>query len=77
MLQLDFLRSLEECERDAIKDDIRKVKESTDKVRKGTYARINLLKQQYIDLAIRLEIIEKHICKNNKDALWTQLIEHP
>lgn len=59
MLQLDFFQSEEEI----LNYEIRKIKESTDKVRKGIFARHNELAKMYLDLADRLSVIERNICK--------------
>ena len=55
-IQLDFFKTDEDYELDALKITL-------DKVRKGTYARINSLNKECLDLKERLEIIEKNICK--------------
>jgi hypothetical protein len=62
-LQLDFFKSEEECEFDTLRIFVNQIKNSTDKVRKGTYARINSVEKDCVDLKTRLEIIERHICK--------------
>lgn len=55
-IQLDLFRSPFECELEALRA-------SHDKVRKGTYAKINALTTEVVDLKIRLEIMERNICK--------------
>lgn len=62
-LQLEFFRSEEECEILMLKKTIEEVKLSSDKVRKGTYARINELNKECVNIKVRLEIIESNICK--------------
>lgn len=62
-IQLNFLMTEEECEMAALRKDVENLRKSSDKVRKGTYALINELNKECIDLKIRLEIIEKNICK--------------
>lgn len=62
-LQLDFFKTEQECEIDALRSSVESVKVSTDKVRRGTYARLNELGRECIDLKSRLEIIERNICK--------------
>ena len=44
-----------------------KSKESGDRVRKGTYASINELRKQVVDLSARLEFIERAICRGTDD----------
>lgn len=63
LIQLDLFKSEEESEREALLREIAAVKESSNKVRKGTYARINELGKICYDLQTRLEYIEKYICK--------------
>jgi len=62
-IQLDLFRSKEECELITLRNVIEDVRKSADKVRKGTYARINELNKECGDLRNRLEIIERNICR--------------
>ncbi len=65
-LHIDFQYDLFEekpNELDLVKIEIGRIKESGDKVRKGTYAEINRLKKMCLELEERLEIIERNICK--------------
>ncbi|MHB1059980.1 MAG: hypothetical protein ACYC0F_19125 [Rhodanobacter sp.] len=64
-IQLDFFRSSEESELIALRDELRKTKESLDKVRKGTYARLNEQGKKVCDLEVRMNIIERGICVEN------------
>lgn len=66
MVQLDFFKTEEECEMDALRYSLEQVRKTTDKVRKGTYARINELTKESIDLKTRLEILERNICRGQK-----------
>jgi len=61
-LQFDLFRSAEETELDTLRKTIEDIKKSSDKVRKGTYARLNEVAKECQELKSRLEIIEKHIC---------------
>lgn len=61
MLQLDFFQTDEEI----LNYEIRKIKESTDKVRKGIFARHNELAKMYLELSDRLTIIERNLCKKS------------
>lgn len=63
-LQLDFFLSEDECELIALKRAVEDVRRSGDKVRKGTYARLGELNKECMDLKCRLEILERHICRN-------------
>lgn len=62
MIQLDFF---EKDETLIHKDEIRQLKESNDKVRKGIFAKHGELQKKYDDLLLRLEIIEAYLCKGN------------
>lgn len=61
MYQLDFF-SEDKAEIDYLRNDVKQVKESSDKVRKSLYARHSELSKKYIELHQRMEIIEKNIC---------------
>lgn len=61
MIQLDFF---EKDETLIVRDQMRQMKESNDKIRKSLYARHGELQKKYDDLAKRMEIIERHICQN-------------
>jgi len=62
-LQLEFFKTEEQCEIEALARLIAEVKNSSDKVRRGTYASINEVKRECCDLKNRLEIMERFICK--------------
>lgn len=62
-IQLDFFKSDEEAELEAMRESIDNIKKSCDKVRKGTYARIGELTKECYELRMRLEIIERNICR--------------
>lgn len=64
MLQLDFFYDKETL----LEIEIRKVKESSDKVRKGIFARHNELAKMYVDLDQRLRVVESGICRSNVNA---------
>lgn len=59
--QLEFFSS-STSEMDMLKDEVKHVKESSDKVRKSMFARHNELARKYTDLQDRLQIIERNIC---------------
>jgi predicted nuclease with TOPRIM domain len=48
---------------------VKTTKASLDKVRKKTFARIDELNRQVEDLSIRLEIIERNICRGSHGPL--------
>jgi len=62
LLQLDFFQT-EQTELDCIKSEIRLVKESSEKVRRGIFARHGELAKKYLELHERMEIIERNICR--------------
>ncbi len=64
MIQLDFFPEDQEIKE--LKKTITEVKVSSDKVRRGLFARHGELSKMYIDLANRLDIIERNICKEFK-----------
>lgn len=59
MIQLDFFQTDETLR---MQNEIRKIKESTDKVRKSLFAKHGELAKNYTDLLNRMEILERHIC---------------
>ena len=65
-IQLDFFKSSEQCEIEALRKSVLEVKTSTDKVRRGMYAKLSELTKQNNELRARLEILEMHLCKEKK-----------
>lgn len=63
--QLELFKTPLECQIDYLKNMIEDTKKSCEKVRKGSYARLNHLTQEYVDLKLRLEIIERNLCPKN------------
>ena len=64
VIQLDFLKSIEESKFDYLEMEISKIKISTDRVRKGIYARHGEIAKRQLDLEERLSILERNICKS-------------
>ena len=64
-IQLEFFKTETECEMDALRHALEQVRKSSEKVRKGTYAKLNELTKEAVDLKIRLEILEKGISKGS------------
>lgn len=70
----DFQRDLFESPREeylrmrleAIEAKMEAVKVSADKVRRGAYANINELRKQVSELSVRLEAIERGICREQQ-----------
>ncbi len=65
-VQLNFFESKEESEIAALRGSQNDLKKSLDKIRRGTYAEINLLKKVCVELSARQEIIERGICQYAK-----------
>jgi hypothetical protein len=63
MIQLDFFKTDEELIIEDIQKRVEAIKISSDKVRRGTYARLNEQSKILLDLEERLSLIEKYICK--------------
>ena len=64
IVQLDFFEN--KSEEDLLREEMQKVKESNEKVRKALFARHGELAKMYMELNIRMEHIERHICKGDK-----------
>jgi hypothetical protein len=62
MIQLDFFQ---EDEVVLLQNEVRRLKESQDKVRKKLFAAHGELAKNYINLLSRLEIIEKGLCNGD------------
>ncbi len=62
-IQLEFFKTEAECEMDALRHALEQVRKSSEKVRKGTYAKLNELTREAADLKIRLEVLERGISK--------------
>lgn len=61
-IQLDLFKTEEECEIEALRHAIERIRMSSEKVRKGTYCEINGLKKRVLELEERQNIIERNIC---------------
>jgi hypothetical protein len=59
--QLEFFAD-DKSEFDCLRNDMKDVKESSDKVRKSLFARHGELARKYIELHERMQIIERNIC---------------
>lgn len=60
--QLEFFIE-EKSEVEYLRDDIKEVKESSNKVRKSMFARHGELARKYMELHERLQILERNICR--------------
>lgn len=63
LIQLDLFQTEEESAIEQLCSKVEKLSVSQNKVRRGTYASISELKSLVEDLSIRLNIIEKNLCK--------------
>jgi len=61
-IQMDFWKSFEQCEIDALRLRLAKVESSCDKVRKGMYARLNQQAKELEEIKTRMGYIEQGIC---------------
>lgn len=64
LLELDFFKS----ENEVMMDKLDSIKESSERVRKGIFAKHGELVKKYMDLSDRLEIIERNICRRGIDV---------
>ena len=62
VIQLDFFQVMTETE--MMREEIRQLRVSHEKVRKSLYARHGELAKLYLDLNDRMNILEHNICKN-------------
>ncbi len=60
LVQLDFF---ENPETSALRAEIAELRSALDRQRKSQFAKIGELKKHVYDLTVRLEIIERNICK--------------
>lgn len=63
IIQLDFFKSAEESEIEALRAEVDAIRKSSDRVRKGIYAKHGELNKICLDLQQRLIIIERNICR--------------
>jgi hypothetical protein len=61
--QLEFF-SPEKTDMDFLRDEVKEVKESSEKVRKSLFARHGDLARKYSELHERMQIIERNICRS-------------
>lgn len=61
-IQLDFFQ-IDAEDVEYLKRKIEETKESSDKVRKGLFARHNELAKMYVELSERVQVMERNICK--------------
>jgi hypothetical protein len=66
MMQLDFFVDIDT---QTLKDEVKRLKESNDRVRKSLFAKHGELAKNYLDLLDRLTILERHICTVNYATL--------
>lgn len=69
MLQLSLF---EIDEKQSLKDEIEKLKLTNDKLRKSLYAKHGQLAKNYNELSLRMEIVERFICKGDSMQNFTQ-----
>ena len=67
-IQLDLFKTFEQSQIDSLRLEMHTVKQSSEKVRKGLYARNGELTKRMLELEDRLNHIERGLCyaeKNN------------
>lgn len=62
MIQLDFFT---DDEITVLKEEVKRLKESNEKVRKSLFAKHGELAKNHLDLLCRMEILEKYICNGS------------
>lgn len=68
-IQLDLFEE-EKTEVECLKEYIRCIKESSDKVRRSMFARHAELAKKYTELHERMDIIERNICQKETKNLF-------
>jgi hypothetical protein len=63
LVQLNLFEKEETSDVEQLRELMDELKLSSDKVRKGVYAKLNELTKECRDLRVRLELLERHICK--------------
>jgi hypothetical protein len=71
MIQLELFVD-RKSEIDYLKDDVKNVRQSSDKVRKSLFARHGDLARKYAELSERMEILERNICRGNASRMSLQ-----
>jgi len=61
-IQLDLFKSLEQCEIDHLRLEMIAVKQSSDKVRRGLFAKNGELTKRILELEDRIQHIERGLC---------------
>jgi hypothetical protein len=62
IIQLDFFEN-NDCEIVKLKQEFAAIKESTNKVRRGLFARHGELSKLYLELNDRLSVLERNLCR--------------
>ena len=62
-IQLDLFKTPEQCEIDALRLQNAEMRQTLDRVRKGTYARLNVHESGLSNHEERLAIVERLICR--------------
>jgi hypothetical protein len=62
MIQLDLFKTEQECELEELRKEVIRLRVSTDKVRKGMYARLNNIEKMYVEVCNEFEQWKKVLC---------------
>lgn len=76
-VQFDLFKTREECEIEALRLEITKIKLSTEKVRKKLFAENGTLVKRITQLEERLEIIERGLCTQKLQPKSNTLLDTP
>jgi Trm5-related predicted tRNA methylase len=69
VIQLDFFTEMTETEE--LREEIRQLRASHEKIRKSLYARHGELAKKYCEIHERLQVLEHNICRNNFNTNFT------
>ena len=64
-IQFDLFKTEEESEKEALRKEVKRLQKSLDKVRRGTYARLNSLEKQQIEILEEFESWKRTVCQQN------------
>lgn len=68
LIQYDLFKE-KPSEIEICKIEVEEIRKSCDKVRKGIYAKHGELAKMFLDLNMRLDNIERHLCKKENNGM--------
>jgi hypothetical protein len=63
-IQLEFFKTQEQCEIEALRKEVKFNFNRLEAVRKGTYSEINKIKKENMEMKEDIELIKRNICQN-------------